>query len=43
MNGRGGVNVLWEMLTHVNDSVFVVNKYGLESGCEGSLVVYDTA
>jgi cytosine deaminase len=41
MNGRDDVNALWELLTYANASVFGVDDYGLEPGCEGSLVVYD--
>ncbi|MEY7850069.1 cytosine deaminase [Natrarchaeobius sp. A-rgal3] len=41
MSGRGDVEVLWEMLTTANASVFDASEYGLVDGGEGSLVVYD--
>lgn len=41
MSGRDDVGTLWKMLTSANADIFDVADYGLESGCEGSLVVYD--
>ena len=41
MSGRADVESLWTMLTDANASIFGVEDYGLEPGCEGSLVVYD--
>lgn len=41
MNGRDDVAALWTMLTRANAAVYGVEGYGLEPGCEGSVVVYD--
>ncbi|MBB6647242.1 cytosine deaminase [Halobellus ruber] len=41
MAGRGDVAALWEMLTDANAAVFGAERYGLDEGTEGSLVVYD--
>lgn len=43
MNGRDDVGALWEMLTCANAAVFGVDEYGLDPGCEGSLIVYDAS
>ncbi|GGM76210.1 cytosine deaminase [Halarchaeum rubridurum] len=42
MAGHDDVGPLWEMLTTANAEVFGVGEeYGLDAGCDGSLVVYD--
>jgi cytosine deaminase len=43
MNGQADTAKLWNMLLEGNATVFGVNEYGIESGNEGSLVVYDAA
>lgn len=40
MNGYEDVETIWKMLTKANAKIFGVNRYGLEPGFEGSLVVY---
>jgi len=43
MNGQADSVKLWNMLLEGNATVFGVDDYGIESGNEGSLVVYDAA
>ena len=40
MNGYDDVETVWEMLTSANAAVFGAADYGLEPGCDGSLVVH---
>jgi len=40
MNGYGDVDTVWNMLTGANAGVFGAERYGLEEGDRGSLVLY---
>ncbi|MFD1600446.1 amidohydrolase family protein [Halobellus rarus] len=42
MSGYDDVQTIWNMLTVANSGIFGATNYGLESGDEGSLVVYDS-
>ncbi|RJT07597.1 N-isopropylammelide isopropylaminohydrolase [Halococcus sp. IIIV-5B] len=41
MNRQADASVIWNMLLEGNATVFGLDRYGIEAGNEGSLVVYD--